>query len=85
MAPGLLFAETNSISPLKSLNPILKNGRKQDLNFLYQVCIFQADWNTKIAAQAFDLLKQLWLLLWNCWMELNKPWQEARSLRPLPI
>ena len=24
------------------------------------------------------------LLLWNCWMEFNETWQEARSQRPLP-
>ena len=28
--------------------------RKQDLNVLYQVCVFQADQKTKLAAPAYD-------------------------------
>ena len=32
----------------------MKLDSKQDLNVLYQVCVFQADWKTKMAALAFD-------------------------------
>ena len=31
--------------------------RKQDLNVLYQVCVFRADWKNKIADLAFDWLR----------------------------
>ena len=56
--------------------------RKQDLNALYQVCVFRADRKNKMAALASDWLRHFRLLLWNSWMELT--WQEARSQRPLP-
>ena len=54
--------------------------RKQDLNVIYQVCVFRSDQKNKfkMAAPASD-----WLLLWSRWMEFNKTWQEARSQRPL--
>ena len=58
--------------------------RKQDLNLLYQVCVFRADWKNKMAALASDWLRHFRLLLWNRWTEFNKTWQEARSQRPLP-
>ena len=58
--------------------------RKQDLNALYQVCVFRADRKNKMAALASDWLRHIWLLLWNPWMEFKKTWQEARSQRPLP-
>ena len=58
--------------------------RKQDLNALFQVCVFQVDQKNKIAAPAYDLLRHFQLLLWNCWIEFNKTWQEARSQHPLP-
>ena len=60
--------------------------RKQDLNLnvLYQVCVFRADWKNKMAALASDWLRHFRLLLWNCWTEFNETWQEARSQRPLP-
>ena len=61
-----------------------KLDRKQDLNVLYQVCIFWADQKNKMAALASDWLRHFRLLLWNRWTELNKTWQEARSQRPLP-
>ena len=57
---------------------------KQDLNTLYQVCVFRADWKNKMAALASDWLRHFRLLLWNRWMEFNETWQEARSQRPLP-
>ena len=61
-----------------------KLDRKQDLNVLYQVCVFRADRKNKMAALASDWLRHFRLLLWNCWTEFNETWQEARSQRPLP-
>ena len=61
-----------------------KRDRKQDLNVLYQVCVFRADRKNKMAALASDWLRHFRLLLWNPWMEFNKTWQEARSQCPLP-
>ena len=58
--------------------------RKQDLNALYQVCVFRADWKNKMAAPAYDWLRHFRLLLWNRWTEFNKTLQEARSQSPLP-
>ena len=60
-----------------------KLDRKQDLNALYQVCVFRADRKNKMAALASDWLRHFWLLLWNRWTEFNETWQEARSQRPL--
>ena len=61
-----------------------KLDRKQDLNVLYQVCVFRADRKNKMAALASDWLRHFRLLLCNRWMEFNETWQEARSQRPLP-
>ena len=61
-----------------------KLDRKQDLNALYQVCVFRANRKNKMAALASDWLRHFWLLLWNRWTEFNETWQEARSQRPLP-
>ena len=83
--PGLWLAEIFSTSPLKPLNGnSTKLDRKQDLNVLYQVCVFWADRKNKMAALASDLLRHFRLLLWNRWTELNETWQEARSEHPLP-
>ena len=49
-----------------------KLDRKQDLNVLYQVCVFLADRKNKMAALASDWLRHFRLLLWNRWMEFNK-------------
>ena len=62
----------------------MKLDRKQDLNVLYEVCVFQADRKNKTAALASDWLRHFRLLLWNCWMEFNKTWMEARSQHLLP-
>ena len=62
----------------------MKLDRKQDLNVLYQVCVFGADRKNKMAALASDWLRHFRLLLWNCWTEFNKTWQEARYQYPLP-
>ena len=61
-----------------------KLDRKQDLNVLYQVCVFWADLKNKMAALASDWLRHFRLLLWNHWTEFNETWQEARSQCPLP-
>ena len=61
-----------------------KLDRKEDLNVLYQVCVFQADRKNKMAALASDWLRHFRLLLWNRWTEFNETWQEARSQRSLP-
>ena len=83
--PWPLICWDFSTSPLKPLNGIQQNfDRKQDLNVLYQVCVFQADQKNKMAALASDWLRHFWLLHWNRWTEFNKTWQEARSQRPLP-
>ena len=60
-----------------------KLDRKQDLNVLYQVCVFRADQKNKMAALASDWLRHFRLLLWNLWMEFNETRQESRSQRPL--
>ena len=62
----------------------MKLDRKQDLNVLYQVCVFRADRKNKMAALASDWLRHFQLLLWNRWTEFNETWQEARSQRLLP-
>ena len=61
-----------------------KLDRKQDLNVLYQVCVFRVDRKNKMATLASDWLRHYRLLLWNRWMEFNETWQEARSQRSLP-
>ena len=62
----------------------IKLDMKQDLNVLYQVCVFWADRKNKMAALTSDWLRHFWLLLWNHWAEFNETWQEARSQHPLP-
>ena len=57
--------------------------RKQDLNVLYLVCVFQADRKNKIAALAPDWPRHFRLLLCNRWMDFNETWQDARSQSPL--
>ena len=61
-----------------------KLDRKQDLNVLYQVCVFRVDRKNKMAVLASDWLRHFRLLLWNRWTEFNETWQEARSQCPLP-
>ena len=63
----------------------MKLDRKQDLNVLYQFCVFRADRKNKMAALTSDWLRHFRLLLWNRWTEFKETWQEARSQRPLPI
>ena len=61
-----------------------KLDRKEDLNVLFQVCVFPADRKNKMAALASDWLRHFRLLLWNRWTEFKETWQEARSKRLLP-
>ena len=61
-----------------------KVHRKQDLNVLYQVCVFPADRKNKMAVLASNWLRYFRLLVWNCWTEFNKTCQEGKSQRPLP-
>ena len=61
-----------------------KLDRTQDLNVLYQVCVFQADQKNKMATLASDWLRHFRLILWNRWIKFNKTWKDARSLHPLP-
>ena len=62
----------------------MKLDRKQDLNVLYQVCVFRAGREKKMTALASDWLWHFWLLWWNRWTEINEVWQEARWQCPLP-
>ena len=53
----------------------MKLDRKEDLNALYQVCVFRADRKIKMAALASDWLRHFRLLLWNRWTEFKETWQ----------
>ena len=53
---------------------------KQDLNALYQVCVFQVDRKNKMAAPIYDLLRHFQLFLWCCWIEFNKTLQEDLNI-----
>ena len=48
-----------------------KLDRKQDLNVLYQVCVFRENREKKIAALASDWLRHFRLLHWNHWTEFQ--------------
>ena len=83
--PGLWLAETFSTSSLKLLNGIQQNFvQKQDLNALYQVCVFQGDRKNKMAALASDWLRHFRPLLYNRCTEFNETCQEARYQCLLP-
>ena len=49
-----------------------KLHRKQDLNVLYQVCVFRAKRKNKMATLASDWLRHFRLLLRNRWTEFNE-------------
>ena len=55
---------------------LTKLGRKQDLNVLYQVCVFRANRKNKMAALASDWLRHVGLLLLNRWTEFNETWRK---------
>ena len=48
-----------------------KLDKKQDLNVLYQVCVFREDRKSKKTALVSDWLRHFRLLLWNNWTEFN--------------
>ena len=50
----------------------MKLDRKQDINVLYQVCVFRAERKNKMAALASDWLRHFRLLLWYRWMNSTK-------------
>ena len=62
-----------------------KLGRKQDLNVLYQACVFRTDRKNKKDVSASDWLRNFRLLHWNRSTEFNEYWLEARSQCLLPI
>ena len=81
--PSLWLAETFfDFSSETAERNSTKLNRKQDLNVLYQVCVFRADRINKMVAPASDWLRHFQLLLWNRWTEFNETWQEATSQCP---
>ena len=48
-----------------------KLDRKQDLNILYQVCVFSDQSEKQDGCPSSDLLRYFRLLLWNHWTEFN--------------
>ena len=81
--PGLWLAKTFLTFPLIPLNGIqqnLKQDRKQDLNVLYQVCVFSADRKNRMVALASDWLRHFRLLLWNRWKEFDETWLKQVSI-----
>ena len=52
-----------------------KLDSEQELNALYQVCVFRANQKTKMAAPASDWLRHFQHLFWNHWMEFEETWQ----------
>ena len=83
--PGLWFAENilDFSSGTAEWNST-KHDRKQDLNVLYQACVFRADRKSKMAAMVSNWLRHFRLLLWNRWTEFKETWQEARFQHRLP-
>ena len=85
--PGLLIgSDIFDFSSETAKGNSTKLNRKQDLNVLYQVCVFffQANRKNKMAALASDWARHFQLLLWNRWTEFNETWQEVRAQHPLP-
>ena len=71
------FSETTELNSTKL-------DRMQDLNVLYQVCVFRVDKKKpNMAALPSDWLRHFQLLLWHRGTEFKETWQEARSQRPL--
>ena len=81
--PSLTFQIFDFSSETTEQNS-MKLDRKQELNILYQVCVFRANPKNKMAAVASDWLRHFGLFLWNRWTEFNETWQETRSKHPLP-
>ena len=81
--PSLTFHIFDFFSETTKQNST-KLDRKQELDVLYQVCVFRADQKNNMAALASDWLRHFRLLLCNRWTEFNETWQQARSQCPLP-
>ena len=76
---SLWLAETISTSPLKPLNRIQqKLDEKQDLNVLYEVCVFRPNRKNKLAATASDWLRHFHFSETAEWNS-NICWQKERS------
>ena len=60
-----------------------KLDRKQDLNGLFQVCVFRADRKNNMVATVFHWLRHFRLLLWNRWAEFNETWQDSKIFNVL--
>ena len=58
---------------------VTKLDSKQDLNVLYQVCVFWTDRKSKMAALVFDWLINFWLLLCYRRTKFNDTWQKSNS------
>ena len=56
----------------------MKVNRKQDLNVLYQVCVFWTDRKNKMAPLASDRLRHFQLLLWNHLIKFNENWTGSK-------
>ena len=54
---------------------------KQDINFLYQVCVYLADQETKINMAVLASMADAFSTFLHCWTEFNETSQEARSQR----
>ena len=72
---------TNFISCHKK--PVQELDRQQDLNVLYQVCVFQVDRKSKMAAPAFDWLRHFRLLLYHVFLgrSVNKNGRPGRHVK----
>ena len=76
----LWLAET-PLTSLKPLNGICRKlDRNQELKVSYQICIYLADQEKKVAALTSDWLRHFHILLGNCWMEFAETWQETKTL-----
>ena len=68
--PDLWLAETFSTSQETAEQNSTKLDRKQDLNVLFQLCVFGTDPKNKMATLASDWLRHF-RLLWNRWIDFN--------------
>ena len=76
--PGLWLAETFfDFSSETTERNSMKMDRKQDLDVLYQVCVFRADQKNKTAILASDWLRHFLLFLRNHWTEFKETWLKA--------
>ena len=57
----VIGGDTVDFSPETAERNTTKLSRKQDLNVLYQVCVFRAEWKNKMAPSASDWLRHFFL------------------------